>query len=51
MNGEVKTILLGSWMALFMVFAARKFTQPIKVALYYSIVNRNQIYEVIVPLM
>lgn len=31
MDGEVKLGLLGVWMALFVVFAARKFTQPIKV--------------------
>jgi len=31
MNDEVKLVLLGTWMALFLVFAGRKFTQPIKV--------------------
>ncbi|CAH8388036.1 unnamed protein product [Eruca vesicaria subsp. sativa] len=30
MNDEVKLVLLGTWMALFVVFAGRKFTQPIK---------------------
>ncbi|CAH8253748.1 unnamed protein product [Arabidopsis lyrata] len=30
MNDEVKLVLLGTWMALFLVFAGRKFTQPIK---------------------
>ncbi|CAA7400498.1 unnamed protein product [Spirodela intermedia] len=30
MDGEVKLGLMGVWMALFVVFAARKFTQPIK---------------------
>lgn len=30
MNDEAKLVLLGTWMALFVVFAGRKFTQPIK---------------------
>ncbi|XP_010499313.1 PREDICTED: uncharacterized protein LOC104776864 [Camelina sativa] len=30
MNDEAKLVLLGTWMALFLVFAGRKFTQPIK---------------------
>lgn len=31
MDDGVKLTLLGSWMALFVIFAGRKFTQPIKV--------------------
>lgn len=31
MDDGVKVSLLGVWMALFVIFAARKFTQPIKV--------------------
>lgn len=31
MDDGVKLSLLGSWMALFVLFAGRKFTQPIKV--------------------
>lgn len=31
MDDGVKGTLLGVWMALFTIFAARKFTQPIKV--------------------
>lgn len=31
MEDGAKVTLLGLWMALFVVFAARKFTQPIKV--------------------
>lgn len=31
MDDGVKVGLLGAWMALFVIFAARKFTQPIKV--------------------
>lgn len=31
MDDGVKLSLLGVWMALFTIFAARKFTQPIKV--------------------
>lgn len=31
MNDETKLVLLGTWMTLFLVFAGRKFTQPIKV--------------------
>ncbi|VVA92831.1 unnamed protein product [Arabis nemorensis] len=30
MNDEGKLVLLGTWMALFVLFAGRKFTQPIK---------------------
>ncbi|CAN8291065.1 unnamed protein product [Cochlearia groenlandica] len=30
MNDEAKLVLLGTWMTLFVVFAGRKFTQPIK---------------------
>lgn len=30
MNDEAKLVLLGTWMALFVVFSGRKFTQPIK---------------------
>ncbi|KAM2865941.1 hypothetical protein COP2_022058 [Malus domestica] len=30
MDNGVKLSLLGSWMALFVIFAGRKFTQPIK---------------------
>ncbi|KFK44684.1 hypothetical protein AALP_AA1G290200 [Arabis alpina] len=30
MNNEAKLVLLGTWMALFILFAGRKFTQPIK---------------------
>uniref|UniRef100_A0A1J3IPQ5 Uncharacterized protein n=1 Tax=Noccaea caerulescens TaxID=107243 RepID=A0A1J3IPQ5_NOCCA len=30
MNDEAKLVLLGTWMTLFLVFAGRKFTQPIK---------------------
>lgn len=31
MDDAVKLNLLGLWMALFIIFAGRKFTQPIKV--------------------
>jgi hypothetical protein len=31
MDDGVKLTLLASWMALFVIFAGRKFTQPIKV--------------------
>lgn len=31
MDDGAKTALLGTWMALFVIFAGRKFTQPIKV--------------------
>lgn len=31
MDDGVKLALLGLWMALFVIFAGRKFTQPIKV--------------------
>ena len=31
MDDGAKLGLLGSWMALFVIFAGRKFTQPIKV--------------------
>ncbi|CAF1928498.1 hypothetical protein HID58_066090 [Brassica napus] len=30
MNDEAKLVSLGTWMALFVVFTGRKFTQPIK---------------------
>lgn len=33
MDDGAKTTLLGLWMALFVIFAGRKFTQPIKVHL------------------
>lgn len=36
MNDEAKLVLLGTWMALFVVFAGRKFTQPIKVPLLFT---------------
>ena len=36
MNDEAKLVLLGTWMALFVVFAGRKFTQPIKVHLLFT---------------
>jgi len=31
----IKSSLLGLWMALFIVFAGRKFSQPMKVFLFY----------------
>lgn len=34
MDDGVKLTLLGSWMVLFVIFAGRKFTQPIKVSYY-----------------
>ena len=37
MNDEVKVPLLGLWMALFVIFAGRKFSQPIKVDLFNSL--------------
>lgn len=36
MNDEAKLVLLGTWMALFVVFSGRKFTQPIKVHLLFT---------------
>jgi len=35
MDDGVKLTLLASWMTLFVIFAARKFTQPIKVDFYF----------------
>jgi hypothetical protein len=40
MDDGVKLTLLASWMALFVIFAGRKFTQPIKVC-YWSIIHVN----------
>lgn len=37
MDDGVKLTLLGSWMALFVLFAGRKFTQPIKVPCNYLV--------------
>lgn len=37
MDDGVKTTLLGLWMGLFVIFAGRKFTQPIKVVLIQSL--------------
>lgn len=38
MDDGVKVALLGVWMALFVVFAGRKFSQPVKVdSLYHHI--------------
>lgn len=39
MDDGVKLSLLGSWMALFVIFAGRKFTQPIKVPYYLGIIG------------
>lgn len=39
MDDGVKLALLGSWMALFVIFAGRKFSQPIKVMLGQVIPN------------
>ena len=36
MNDEAKLVSLGTWMALFVVFTGRKFTQPIKVQLLFT---------------
>lgn len=36
MDDGLKLTLLGSWMALFLIFAGRKFSQPIKVVFHHS---------------
>lgn len=46
MDDGLKATLLGLWMALFVVFAGRKFTQPIKVNPSFIPVLINQIYAV-----
>lgn len=42
MDDGVKLSLLGSWMVLFVIFAGRKFTQPIKV--HYKQINYSRLY-------
>lgn len=37
MDNEVKLALLAGWVALFVIFAGRKFTQPIKVILILTL--------------
>lgn len=41
MDDGTKLALLGVWMALFVVFAGRKFSQPIKVVLFYRVLHSN----------
>lgn len=47
MDDAVKVTLLGVWMALFVIFAGRKFSQPIKVYCFESYIVCGIFYNTI----